>query len=258
MRRTLLTILSLVLLGTGCFRTLNPRDFSTSTDLFEAGKKEYDRGKWNNAIAAFERLTFDLPTRDSLLPLAHWYLGKARLRKDERLLAAQNFIRLAEAFPEDTLADDALLQSGDSYLGLWRAPALDPQYGLLAQTQFRLLQAAHPASPLADTATKRLAALDERFASKDYETAMHYIRRRAYDSAILYLREVVQTWPNTDKARQAMLRLVEVYRLPSMRYTEDALEVCGALRAGFPTDKEVRSRCKAPPAPAPVVPDTSR
>lgn len=257
MRRHLLTLLALALLGTGCFRTLNPRDFSTSTDLFEAGKRAYDRGKWTNAIAAFERLTFDLPTRDSLLPLAHWYLGKARVRKNERLLGAQSFIRLAEAFPEDTLADDALMESGYAYLGLWRRPSLDPQYGLLAQTQFRLLQAAYPSSPLADSATKRLSALDERFAAKDYETAMHYIRRRAYDSAILYLREVVQTWPNTDKARQAMLRLVEVYRLPSMRYAEDAEEVCAALRAGFPTDKEVLSTCKARPAPAPVVPDTT-
>jgi len=258
MRRHLLSILSLAVLGTGCFGTLNPRDYSTSVDLFVAGKKAYDRGKWVNAMAAFERLTFDLPTRDSLLPLAHWYLGKSRLKKEDRLLAAQSFIRLAESLPDDTLADDALFASGQAYLGLWRRPALDPQYGLLAQTQFRLLQAAYPTSPLADSAAKQLAKLDEHFASKDYETAMHYIRRRAYDSAILYLREVVQSWPNTDKARQAMLRLVEVYRLPSIRYKEDAEEVCGALRAGFPTDREVLAICKASPGTPPVQPDTSR
>lgn len=258
MRRPLLPILLLALAGAGCFRSLNPRDYSTSLALFEAGKREYDRGKWSNAINAFERLTLDLPTRDTLLPPAHWYLGRARLKNDEPLLAAQSFIRLAEQFPTDTLADDALFASGKAYEGMWRRPALDPQYGLLAQAQYRLLAGVYPDSPMADSASARLAALDERFASKDYETAMHYMRRRAYDSAILYLRDVVQTWPNTDKARQAMLRLVEIYRKPQMNYKEDAEEVCAALRAGFPTDPEVLATCKASPGVPPVVPDTGR
>src|SRR5690606_12187105 len=152
-----------------------------------------------------------LPTRDSLLPPSHWYLGKARLGNDERLLAAQSFIRLAESFPQDSLADDALYLSGRAYAGLWRSPTLDPQYGLLAQTQYRLLAAVYPTSPWADSAAAELKRLDEWFASKDYGTAMHYIRRKAYDSAIIYLRDVVTNWPDTDKARLAMLRLVEVY-----------------------------------------------
>jgi outer membrane protein assembly factor BamD len=256
--RPVLSLLALVLVGTGCFRTLNPRDFSSSSALFLAGKREFDKGKWQNAINAFERLTVDLPTRDTLLAPSHWFLGQARLRKDERLLAAQSFMRLAEAFPQDTLADDALLASGDAYRGLWRRPALDPQYGHLAQTQYRLLAGVYPDSPLADTARARVLAIDEMLAGKDYETAMHYIRRRAYDSAVLYLRDVVQQFPETDKARQAMLRLVEVYRLPSMNYREDAEEVCAALRAGFPNDREVLALCKARPAPAPVPADSGR
>lgn len=258
MRRSLLSLLTLTIAGTGCFHTLNPREFTSSTDLFLAGKREFERGKWNNAINAFERLTVDLPTRDTLLAPAHWYLGQARLRKKERLLAAQSFMRLADAFPADSLADNALLASGDAYRAMWRRPELDPQYGLLAQTQYRLLAGTYPDSPLADTATARLNRLDEWFAAKDLETAMHYVRRKAYDSAILYLREVVQTWPNTDKARQAMLQLVAVYRLPAINYREDAAEVCAALRAGFPTDPEVLERCKASPGATPVRPDTGR
>jgi outer membrane assembly lipoprotein YfiO len=258
MRRPLLPLLTLALVGTGCFGSLNPRDFSTSLELYEAGKRAYDRGKWQNAINAFDRLTVDLPTRDSLLAPAFWYLGNARLRKKERLLAAQAFMRLSDGFPTDTLADDALLASGDAYRAMWRRPTLDPQYGLLAQTQYRLLAGAYPNSPLADTATARLRALDEMFAKKDFETAMHYVRRRAYDSAILYLRDVVQTWPNTDKARQAMVQLVRIYRRPQINYREDTEEVCAALRAGFPTDPEVLALCKASPGTPAVRPDTGR
>ncbi len=248
MRRSLLLVVGLTLVSIGCFRAFNVRNYPTSISLFEAGLERYDAEKYTDAANAFERLTLDLPSRDSLLPRAHWYLGQSRLKRDERLLAAQAFIRLAESFPNDSLADDALYMSGQSYLGLWPNAALDPQYGLLAQTQFRLLVGVYPDSPMADSATAALEALDERFATKDYETGMHYLRRKAYDSAILYFKDVVKGWPESDRARQAMVRMVEIYRLPILNYTDDAEEVCVTLRAAYPKDPEVLRTCKLPTA----------
>lgn len=251
MRPTLRPILLVLLLAasSACGARFNVLRFSSSTALYEAGMERYSDEKWDDAILAFEKLTFDLPTRDTLLPLAHWYLGHARRKNDERVLAAQSFVRLGQQFPEDTLADDALFYSGISYRELWRKPELDPQYGVLAQAQFRLLQGIFPDSPFADSATAELARLDEMFATKDFNTGMHYARRRAYDSAIIYLQDVVTNWPNTDTARQAMLELVRIYRLPVMNYAADAEEVCAALRAGFPTDQDVLSVCKLPVPP---------
>lgn len=247
LRKSFVVALGVALLG-GCFNSFNVRNYPSAQSLFAAGKTQYDREKWSNAVSAFERLTFDLPTRDTLLPLAHWYLGQARRNNDERLLAAQSFMRLAEQFPNDTLADDAMYMAARSYREMWRRPQLDPQYGLLAQAQYRLVQGVFPDSPFADSSTKALAELDEWFAAKDFETGMHYVRRRAYDSAILYFRDVVANYPNTDKARQAMLQMVRVYRLPVLNYKEDAAEICSALRAGFPTDAEVLEACKLPTA----------
>lgn len=246
-RRFPLYALLLALTTGGCFGSLNVRDYPTSSALFTAGMAKYRAKKYGDAATAFERLTLDLPTRDTLLPLAHWYLGQARLKRNERLLAAQAFIRLSETVPDDSLADDALLMSGRSYRGLWRRPTLDPQYGLLAQTQFRLLLGVYPTSPLADTVAKELRSLDEWFASKDYETGRHYERRKAYDSALIFYKDVVKNWPETDKARQAMLRMVGIYRLPILDYKEDAEEVCGALRAAYPTHADVIATCKVNP-----------
>ena len=247
MRRNTLLVVLIAFVATGCFASFNVRNYPTSAELFAAGMAKYRKGKWNDAATAFERLTLDLPTRDTLLPLAQWYLGNARLERDERLLAAQAFIRLTETVPDDSLADDALLASGRAYAGLWSRPSLDPQYGLLAQTQFRLLQGVYPNSNLVDTAAVELKRLDEWFASKDYETGTHYMRRKAYDSAILYFKDVVRNWPESDKARLAMLRMVEIYRTPVLDYKTDAAEVCDALRAAFPTDREVMATCRLTP-----------
>lgn len=252
LRNSLVALLGITLIG-GCFRGFNVRNYPSAQTLFVAGKAQYDEGKWGNAVTAFERLTFDLPTRDTLLPLAHWYLGHARRHNEERLLAAQSFIRLAEQFPNDTLADDAMFMAARSYREMWRRPSLDPQYAILAQAQYRLVTGVFPDSPFADSSVKALADLDEWFAEKDFETGMHYVRRRAYDSAILYFRDVVADYPNTDKARLAMLQMVRVYRLPAMNYKEDAADLCSALRAGFPTDAEVLAACPAPTADSTAV-----
>lgn len=240
-----LLLLAVLLLG-ACAPGFNVRRFSTSTALYEAGLQKYNEKRWEDAIRAFEKLTFDLSTRDTLLAQAHWYLGHARRKNDERILSAQSFMRISELFPEDTLADDAIYWSGKAYREMWRRPQLDPQYAILAQAQFRLLLGLFPDSPLADSAQRELAELDEWFATKDYETGMHYFRRRAYDSAIIYFQDVVTNWPNTDRARQAMLQLVRIYRLPMLDYKEDAAEVCATLRAGFPRDPEVLRECKLP------------
>ena len=94
--RAPLVLLAAFTLTTACFRSFNVRNFPSSVALYQAGLAQYERGKYGNAIEAFERLTFDLPTRDSLLPRAHWWLGQARRKNDERLLAAQSFNRIAE------------------------------------------------------------------------------------------------------------------------------------------------------------------
>ncbi len=243
-RATLPLIVLALALGAGCFKQFDVAQFPTSVALYDAGLAKYRDRKWDAAISAFERLTLDLPTRDSLLGRAHWFLAQSRLRNGERLLAAQAFIRLAEQLPDDSLADDAIYQAGRAYAGLWRRPALDPQYGLLAQTQHRLLLGIYPDSRLADSSRAAIRRLDERFAMKDFETGMQYVRRRAYDSAIIYFKDVVRGWPESDAARRAMLELVRVYRLPVLKYTEDAEEVCGALRAAYPSDAKVLTTCK--------------
>lgn len=244
MRRPLLLLPLLALVATGCLRSFNPRAYSTSAALYQAGMDKFNKKKWGDAATAFERLTLDLPTRDTLLPRAHWYLGLARLERGERLLAAQSFIRLSETLPDDSLADNALFMSGKAYEQLWEKPSLDPQYGVLAQTQFRLLQGVYPDSPMADSARLELKHLDEMFAKKDLETARHYIRRKAYDSAIIFLKDVVKNWPETNQAKLAMITLVEVYRVPALNYQSDAKEVCDALRASYPTDPGVLRTCK--------------
>ncbi|HVZ48767.1 MAG TPA: outer membrane protein assembly factor BamD [Gemmatimonadaceae bacterium] len=236
----------------GCAAGFQVRRFPTSDALYTASLAEFRKGKWDNAVTGFEKLTLDLSARDTLLPLSYWYLAQAHDHRAEHILASTTFARIAQSFPDDSLADDALLASGDSYLAVWRRPDLDPQYGTLAQIQYRQLLSTYPDSPLADRARQGLLRIDEDFAAKEYLNGQFYVKRGAFDSAIIYFKSIVKEYPNTDHARMALLRMVEVYRRPQLNYKEEAAETCNTLRTAYPTDPEVKATC-----PAAVAADSS-
>lgn len=254
-RSSLSAIVVVALVAGACKPSFIPKKFKgTNEALYVAAKKEYHARRFENAIAAFERLTLELPARDTLLARSHFWLGKSHARHGEQLLAAQEFARVTEGFPDDPLGDDALVESGRAYQRLWRKPELDAQYGLNALSAYRLLLAIYPNSPLRDEASRQVSRLEQAFATKDYENGLHYMRRKAYDSAIIYLKDVVRNYPTSSRARDASLRLVEAYR--AIRYKDDAAETCAALRVAYAQDADVRRLCGAEPTPPVAQPAT--
>jgi outer membrane protein assembly factor BamD len=221
------------------------KNYNTNEKLYQAGIREFNRHKWDNAIAAFEKLTLDLPARDSLLPRSYWYLATAHEKQGEHLLAAQSYSKLVESFPDDSLAPNAALEAARSYWRLWRKPSLDPTYGETALATYNTLIGLYPTSPIIPQAQKELAELENWFAIKNYDAGMYYMRRKAYDSAIIYFKDVLSRWPNAPKTRDASLRLVEAYK--AIRYREDASDLCTQLRKKYVNASDVREVCNGIP-----------
>src|SRR5690349_11303240 len=243
---------ALAVSASACHQGFVLKRYTNNEDLYKAGLKEFQRHKWDNAVAAFEKLTIELPARDSLLSRSFWYLAQAHEHREEYLLAAQSFTRIVESFPDDSLADDAALEAARSYRKLWRKPSLDPTYGETALATYQTMLGLYgDASPLAPQARKEVAELETWFAIKNYDAGMYYFRRHAYDSAIQYFRYVLDHWPDSPKARDASLRLVEAFK--QIHYREDASEMCTQLRRKYTTDADVRRICAGiADAPAPT------
>jgi len=233
-----------------CKPPFDPKIYPNADKLYQVAMAEYKARRFDNAAKAFEKLTLDLPARDPRLPLAFYYLAQSQEKNGENLLAAGTYNRLIDAFPQDTLVDDALYLSGQAYEREWRHPELDATYGKSAITAYESLLTSYPDSPFSKRAQDRLTRLDEWLAEKDYNTAYLYLKRKAYDSAILYLKDVIRQHPNAKKTRDAHLRLLEAYR--AIKYTEDARDLCDAMRKAYPNDRDVREDC----GPAPATPAT--
>ncbi len=248
-KRRFLTLIATVALLAGCHRNrFIAANFRSNDLLFEASLAQLKEHHWDNAVNGFQRLTTQLPARDPLLPQAYFYLGEAHTGRHEYILAAQAYSRIPESFPEDTLSAMATYDAGMSYSRLWRKPSLDSDYGQTALATLQSFLAAYPDSPMADSAQAEIDKLHEWFAIKSYDAGMFYLKRKAYDSAIIYFNDVATGYPLTDHARMALLRLVEAY--DEIGYTEEVAETCSTLREKYSGNSEVQEACGSVPAPA--------
>jgi len=214
--------------------------------LFRLAEGRIRHGEWGDAVEDLERVLLEFSPGDSRMPQARYFLGEAKLAIGSHLEAAREFRRVSDETPNDRLAPEALLRVGDVYADLWRRPELDPSYGQTALATYRELLNRYANTPAAARAQERIDELEERFAYKEYRAAVYYFKLKAYDSAILYLKDVVATYPRASVAPDALIKLVEAYR--RLGYQEDVKETCDYLRRFHPGAVRKRSPCPAEPA----------
>lgn len=200
--------------------------------LWADAQAAFRHGKWSSAAKKLERLNLAFAPGDPRIPQARFFLGEAYLARGEHLQAAREFRRVADEIPNHALAAEALLRAGDTYADLWRRPELDPSYGQTALATYQEVLSRYPDDKAAQRAQIRIADLQERFAYKGYRSALYYYRLKAYDSAILYLKDVVATYPKASVAPAAVTKLIQSYR--KLGYKEDVQETCGYLRRFHP------------------------
>jgi outer membrane protein assembly factor BamD len=186
------------------------------------------RGKWADALKHLDRVLLEFPPGDPRATQAHMFEGEAQFALGSHLQAAREFRKASDDTPNDPLAPEALLRVGDVYADLWRRPELDPSYGQTSLATYQELLNRYPGTTAAKRAQERIDDLQERFAVKEYKAALYYMRLKAFDSAILYLKDLVATYPRSSVAPDALIHLVQAYR--TLGYKEDVQETCGYIR----------------------------
>jgi outer membrane protein assembly factor BamD len=221
---------------------------ATIDSLWRQAEWAVRHGKWADANKLLERALLEFSPGDPRVARAHYYLGEALLGQGRHLEAAREFRKASDETPNDIIAPEALLRLGDVYADLWRRPELDPTYGQTALATYQELMNRYPDSKAAKRAQLRITELNERFATKAFKSAMFYYRLKAYDSAILYLKDLVASYPRAAVVPQALVKLVEAYK--KLGYREDVQETCGYIRRFHPRAPEAGEVCPAVPSGA--------
>jgi len=238
-----------VLAATGC-QKFNLLSFPTPESLFQASLGQYRRGQFEHSLAGFQKLTYDLGPNDTLYTLSRFFLAESYFGEGDYVTAAREFRRVSDESPTFHLAPRALLRAGDSYAAQWTEPELDPTQGQTALATYQELQGRFPSSEAAQIATARIRAVNEELATKEMANAMFYYQRGAYDSAILYFKDLIASYPASVLVPEAYAHLIRSYRIIGWKDEQSAF--CLQLRSyylqyyqGHP---DVRALCGDGPA----------
>src|SRR5437773_9038551 len=203
----------------------------------------FHHGDFRRAQAILQRLTFDLEPGDPNLPQIRYYVAECSFQLSDYVQAATDFRKVSDEFSTTEYAPLALLRAGDANLRLWHRPELDPSYGETALAIYQELAGRFPDSDAAARARPHVRRLENQFSEKTYKTGMFYLRRKAFDSAIIYFKDVIANYPTTARAPDALLRLVDSYR--AIGYKQELQETCEHLRRFYPNATRPDRSCPA-------------
>lgn len=209
--------------------------------LLASTRARVHAGDFGHAQQDLRRLMFELPPNDPGLAEVHYLLAECLFQQGQYVEAAQEFRQTAEQYASTPYAPAALLRAGDANLRLWRNPELDPTSGQTALAIYQELAGRYPESEAAARAQLHVRELRDAFAEKDYKTGVFYYKRGAFDSGIIYFRDVVANYPETPRAGDALLRLADSYRV--IGYREELKETCAHARRFYPQAEGIEQSC---------------
>ncbi len=179
---------------------------------FELGKRflqGYKRKFWditkpieNPAPEVFDLIVSSAPY-SRFAPSALYYKGLYYKKKKQYTEAIDAFRRLLNTYPDSEYVDRAEYQIAITYYEM----SLDPQYDQVftqkAIKSLRKFLLKYPNSNFQEKAKEILRELTEKQARHVLDIAKFYLKQKKYQSAKIYLEEVVNKYPNTNAAQEA-------------------------------------------------------
>jgi len=217
----------------GCPKELPPD--LPADELYRIGLQKFENRDWGGAIEALQRFVYADPAA-ARVDSAQLLTGEAYFNQSQYLTAASEFLRLAQDRPAGRLADLARYRACESYCELSPRPELDQEFTEQAIVECRSVALLYPGSPYAELALRRVEELTNKIARKYYLNGVYYLRRKAYDSAIVYLEYMVETFPGSAVEPEALLKLYEAY--VKLGYTDEADRARDRLLRDYPDSPE--------------------
>lgn len=228
------TIVALVVLVSGCAPAMPPPD-STPRQRYDWSNERFNDGKYTQAIRGFRDHLF----RDPLDPTAdstRLLLAESYLESDQELLAANEFRQLATTRPNSALADDAQFGVCRAYWKLSPDIARDQEFTRNTIEECTRLVEFYPRSPLATDARSVIAQATEKLAAKELRVGRWYYSRNLYQSSIIYLESVLESYPGSSVEPEVLALLYDAYTF--VGFSREADQVRERLLQAYPESPE--------------------
>lgn len=179
---------------------------------FSKAKAQYDDENWSNAARAFETVV-SIGRGTDLGQQAQYLLAESYFNDRRYLLAASEYDRYASFFPRSELREDVDFKSALCYYMLSPRYRLDQSYTRQALERFRLFNSRYPNSDRVVESSQYITQLRNKLARKQYESAEFYKRTERYSAAIVYYDLVLDNYPESEWAEEALVDKIEAFIL---------------------------------------------
>lgn len=218
MRKVLIiTLAAFALISCRSQDLIRPGD--TLEVAFEKAKSQYDQEKWSSAADAFETVV-SIGRGTDLGQEAQYLLAESYYNNRRYLLAASEYERYASFYPRSERRELVDYKAAVCYYNLSPRFKLDQSYTQQAIERFRLFNSRYPNSDRVAEVSDYIDELRNKLARKQYEAAEFYMRTDRYSAAIVYHDLVIDNYPESDWAEQALVDKIESYIL----YADNSVE----------------------------------
>lgn len=186
-------------------------DAPTPEAAFTQGKELFDRGRHHRAIEYFQRV-FDFGRAHQFAPDAQFYLAQSYFNTRQYLLAANEFSRFVEFYRTDPRAEEGEFKRALSYVRLSPPFQLDQTDTQNALVHLRLYLARYPEGQHVDQVVQYIDEMRYKLARKQFEIAQLYERRNMFHAAAIEYLRLLDEFPDSEFADDALLGAMRNYR----------------------------------------------
>ena len=234
-KRRISTLAALVL-AAAC-GTANPYQGMTAEQVYQIAVTEYEEGEYGDAIQARERLMVSF-TGFERAEDARMLLADAQFADGNYILARSEYQRFQDRYPTSPRASEAALGVCRSLVALSPIPQRDQDYTEQALGVCRNVAVDYRGSPASEQADSLAEEMRLKLAEKEFLNARFYHRRELFDSAIQYYEFVLELYPDTEWAPQALKGIYEANM--AIGYDDLAEEARQRLLQEYPESQAAR------------------
>lgn len=177
---------------------------------FDKSLALYEKGKWADAAYGFDLVT-RMGRGTNYATEAQYYLAESYYNDRQYILAASEYERFISYYPLDPKREEVEYKLAMCYYQQSPRYRLDQSATRRAIELFQLYNNKYPNSERVTEAAARIDELRNKLARKDYEAAEYYLRVRSYKAATIYFDLVIDQYPESKWAEEALVKQIETY-----------------------------------------------
>lgn len=236
--RLLRTLISVPLLGAVACASGSKYQGLDAAGVYGLAQEEMAGEDYSDAAETLDRLLLVYPNFDEGGE-ANFLLANAYYLDGQFITAASEFTRFLDRYPGHPRAPEAALGICRAYSELSPISQRDQTFTDQAVAVCRNVVTDYPTLPAAQEAALLANDMRGKLARKIYENGAFYLRRKLDDSAIIYFEDVVNNYPETAVAPDALLGIIEAYE--RIGYEDEVQQARDRLLSEYPESEAARS-----------------